>query len=686
MNYQFGKRPGFSFLGEGAVSLPCNPAQLPHVFTLFHEKENLLEEVKDDSGRVVYDRTVTETGCVWYAVVDNQIRVEIAITVGADEAVLTWQVDGETENMHLVTLRLEGMMAVEQTDASARIVLPNRGGRLIDPAVTQDGQTDHRYNWILDSFGSCAFAYTKGLSASVRVMSMDDMITSRVGGETPRRYAQLGLLLRHRYTVLDSSYRRAMGKTRENGCEDTVYPIAKSFTVGQGEVRFALTACEELPPESGWVPAALRIHRQLPGKRTQFYKGIMIYKLFVGSPTHGLQTTYRQMEDIVRTVYKCTGGVRQLVYIVGFQHGGHDDMYPDVKKFNTAPGSLEELTEIAKRLEKECNALISFHDNYDDAYMESPSFDANLIARDNTGHLLRGGVWNGKQAYWISLPQYAKGAGEKRLKDTFARYPFLHDSYHLDVLTASVFRLDFRLDDPAGRQRDLEARVALLNQFRDAGMDVTSEACGLPFLGVISYFWHMMRVPRNLYEGDQRVPVVPFLAHGKADYAGTHTDHPSEILDGLLYGGFYCNDVTAATPIKHLVDAAIMLFMPLDRIRNDSPASYQEKNGWKIIRYASGAEIAVNFETLQCRVDIDGQRFIENGTAMIPQENGDTLVYVSWEEPYLPVCMPCKAAVGQKIIAHPVSGKGADVSLTMEADGLPLELPVGVAYRIHVER
>ena len=59
------------------------------------------------------------------------------------------------------------------------------------------------------------------------------------------------------------------------------------------------------------------------------------------------------------------------------------------------------------------------------------------------------------------------------------------------MLTASVFRLDFRKDEPSCKEKDLEGRLEVLRQFRDMGIDVSSEALGAPFLGEISFFWHL---------------------------------------------------------------------------------------------------------------------------------------------------------------------------------------------------
>ena len=343
---------------------------------------------------------------------------------------------------------------------------------------------------------------------------------------------------------------------------------------------------------------------------------------------------------------------------------------------------MEKLAELVQDAQK-VNCLLSFHDNYDDAYACSPSWNSDDISRDHTGHLLRGGIWNGVQAYWNSMPYYACHHSEERIRRTLSLYPFLKESYHLDVLTASVFRIDFRAGGPTGKEDDLQARLQIVEQFRKQGLDVSSEACGLPFVGGISYFWHMQRVPRSLYEGDRRIPMAPFLAHGKADYGGTHTDCLHNILDGLLYGGFYCNDVTAATPIKELTDAYFMLQVPLNRLRDETACEYEEKNGWKIVRYASGAEIAIQFEEEACRVTIDGKRWIENGTAMLPGADESVVFYRCQEEPYEDVRWQSSCQAGTRFEASPVGTDDPILVLTASEDGsVPVDTPLGVAYRV----
>lgn len=681
--FTFSEKPGIACLNN---RLHGNIAGIPASYTVFYAESGRMEELTGDSPQVRCIREDTQLGVLWHVVLqgeaEKQIRLEIHAVVSQAKATFSLRVLSEAEGFYLVTVRLEGLAAVEAGDPQARVALPMHGGRLIDPAHVADGAIDHGYNWIRDSFGSCALAYTDGLTAVVRVHAMDDQLTSRVGDGENARYAQLGAVWRYRYTQLDVSYRRAK-RVEDTDCDNLQsYPVAQHFSIGTpGEITVELLQGPAMPVESGWVPGARHVFASLPNKPCDMYRGHMVYKVFVGSPADGLRTSYAQAAEILRQVHARTGGAQQILYIVGFQNEGHDDRYPDVFTPNTVPGSetaLHALIDEALAL----GSIVSFHDNYDDAYMESATFDEDIIARDNQGHLLRGGVWNGKQAYWISLPQYAGPRSEVRITRTLARYPFLCRTYHLDVLTASVFRVDFRQDAPAGKQADLQARKRLLRQFAVHGLDVSSEACGLPFVGAISYFWHMQRIPRCVYEGDRRIPMIPFLAHGKADYAGTHTDHPSEILDGLLYGGFFCNDITADTPIKTLTDAYFMLQAPLDALRDEAAVSYAEEGGWKQVTYESGASVAVNFETLECRVDIESRRWIENGTAMIPQADGSTLLYVAWEEPYSAVVYPCALKAGESCLAVPVGVDAETVTLTATEQGLPVDLPAGIAYRI----
>ena len=683
----FGCKPGMELLSAGGKTLQTNPAGAPGVWTIYLKESGEVRDYSDAD--IAYDVQTTEDGRVWRAALNagecGALRVAVQARVEKEKVSFEVFEEGENDEACVVTFRLNGLCAATTNDPDTRLALPAHGGRLIDPAITSDGQTDHRYNWILDSFGSFAVAYGKNVTALVRVLSMDDQLTSRVGQASGGRYAQMGALLRLRYTKNDVSYRKAKPRRDESLTEDAEFlPISECFKVqDRARVDVYVKNHPDVAPETGWTIGAQMLRDMLPGKRTDYYRDKMIYKIYVGSPNQPVATTYKRAGEIIRDVAARTGGAGQLAYIVGFQHEGHDNGYPDVYTPNVKPGTADELKALVEDA-GQYNAVVSFHDNFDDAYAQSPAWDRDDISRDSFGHLLRGGVWNGVQAYWNSMPYYADHKAEARVTRTMATYPYIKDTYHLDVLTASVFRIDFRKESPTGRQADLEGRKRIVECFRAHGLDVTSEACGLPFIGTISYFWHMQRVARPVYEGDTRIPMVPFMAHGKTDYAGSHATHPAEILDGLLYGAFYCNDVTATTPVKELTDAYFMLQAPLNLLRDDRAVSYETApDGWKIVNYASGARIAVQFEGLMCRVDIGGVRYVENGTAMIPKDEKTTLLYRAWEEPYDPVMWRCGLPEGTKLTAKAVGVSLPDETLTVDENGcVAVETPLGVAYEV----
>ena len=684
-----GEKPGIAALARADESarLAGNPAQRPNLFGIYHPESAELIEIADDASGVTCERTVEEGTVAWRMTLPafgETVNVVIRAEAQENGVRFTLAQVEETPHAHLVTVRLSGLAAATQQDADSRLAMPSHGGRLIDPARCADGQTDHRYNWILDSFGSAAVAYTSRMTAVVRIHLMDDQLTSMVGGQTGARYAQIGALLRRRYTKLDVSYRRAKPDRDPAAVEDAQELAHETdFLLGDAPyVTVELIAHDALAPQSGWTVGAAHVRDSLPGKRSDYYKDKMVYKIFVGAPHKPVSTSLAQIRRIVSDVAARTGNAGQLPYLVGFQHGGHDDAYPDVFTLNPALESVESLQQLVEEA-RGINCYISFHDNYDDAYPTSPSWDAEDISRDHTGHLLRGGVWNGVQCYWNSMPYYAKHKAEARIRRTLEAYPFLKDTYHLDVLTASVFRTDFRGGAAAGKQEDLKARLEIVECFRRHGYDVSSEACGLPFVGSISYFWHMQRVPRALYPGDSRIPMVTFLVHGKADYAGTHTDSLHGILDGLLYGGFYANDVTAATPIKELTDAYFMVQAPLNLLRDDVAVAYEEEGGWKTVRYTSGAQVEVNFETEECRVTVNGVRLIENASAMLPQPDGSTMLYRAYEEPYEDVRWHTGLAPGTSLTAVPVGVEEEIRTFQVDEDGcIAIDTTPGVAYRV----
>jgi hypothetical protein len=661
---------------------PLNGGVLPNLVIYNHDDQKIITDSNDYC--VSYTLRADHASIDYFGEASNQIGAvtfRISFTLQDGALNLSWECL-EEKGLDLVTITYPGLISICASDPSARLALTTRGGRLINPAICLPGSYEHRYNWVNDSFSSCAVLYNRDLTAVVSLSSLDDLLLSHVDDTAQGRTASIGLTFRHRYTRNDPSYHRRRSNMNElDPVNQRYYPVADHFSPHHtSSASIKLYKQHAADPEQGWVFGMKQIYNKLPPKRSLLYKDAFIYKVFIGNPGQPLQTSFAQTLDMIKAIYERIGHARQICYLVGFQHQGHDSMYPDVFIVNEQAGGRDGLLRLVREAES-YNAWVSLHDNFDDAYRQSPMWDELDIAVANNGHLLQGGIWNGVQAYWISLPYYAAVKSRLRIKRTLREYP-IKRTYHLDVLTASVFRLDFRRDAPKGKDDDLAARLDVVRQFRENGIDITSEACGQPFIGEISYFWHMPRVPRPIYKGDQRIPAIPFLIHGKADYAGSSVDGTG-IMDALLYAAFYAKDITAATPLKQLTDAYYMIQVPLNQLRDEEAVDYTELAGYKQITYASGSIVRVNFESGEYEVIIEGRTWIKNGTAFFPTADGTSIVYVAHADACeTPLFDLPEMYLGKTILCQPLDETCAAIPLDQENNQISFCLPPGVAYRI----
>lgn len=671
------------YSGEGILGLAGGD---PPVVTLYDSSERKLLESGRNFDICYYgfpeDASVLYIGHI--SMPQGEVRFDICFRLEGGRFSIQWKCVQE-KGLELVSIAFTRFISTVGSDPTGRLALTARGGRLVEPAACCPGRFEHRFNWIMDSFCGCSVMYNRDVTAVVRLNSQDDTLYSQVADSQIGKYAALGVSFRHRYTVADNPYRKvvSVGPLSCDPADAATYPVAESFTVHPSSTLDIFLYRRQSDPETGWVFGMKRLCALFPPKQTGIYRDRFVSKIYLGNLGNPKVTTFEQALDIIKSVWERTGGAKQICYLVGFQHDGHDSMYPDVFTANEKAGGMEKLLWLMREA-GQFDAIVSFHDNYDDAYRQSPMWDENDIAVDNTGHLLKGGCWNGIQAYWNSLPQYSAAKSRARIERTLAQYP-LHTTYHLDVLTASVFRLDFRAAAPMGKDDDLAARLKVIRQFRERGVDVSSEACGQPFMGEISYFWHMLRVPQAVYEGDRRIPAAPFLIHGKADYAGSQADGRG-ILDGLLYAAYYCGDVTAETPIKLLTDAFYLLFAPLNRLRDEEAVGYAEFSGCKKVTYSSGSSVQVNFESGEYEAVIDGRAWVRNGTAFIPWKNGRYIAYVACEDEFsTPVFELPEGWEGGTTHCRPLLGSGPEVCLQPEDGKLTFCLPIGVAYSVMAE-
>ena len=109
--------------------------------------------------------------------------------------------------------------------------------------------------------------------------------------------------------------------------------------------------------------------RQFPEAHT-IYKTHLIWKM--GNSFHSCRNkvwsdtgwippvvTFNETLEWIRQLHVISGGMPQIVYLVGWQGTGHDTLYPSVDVVNEALGTREDLYRLAREAKAKYDATIS---------------------------------------------------------------------------------------------------------------------------------------------------------------------------------------------------------------------------------------------------------------------------------------------------------------------------------------
>jgi hypothetical protein len=191
--------------------------------------------------------------------------------------------------------------------------------------------------------------------------------------------------------------------------------------------------------------------------------------------------TFSDMMEIIRQIDQMTPGLPKINYLVGWQYQGHDSKYPAWHEVNEAlktAGDKSALESLLRLFDEgfKYNTTVSLHINMYDAYISSPlwqTYCANgLIALEEGGLMIKGGVYNGLQAYAVSYKnEWDSGFAKKRIDELCAMIPLVRaGTVHIDA---------FHCHADAGHGYTMveavEARNKIFRYWRNLGIDVTSE-------------------------------------------------------------------------------------------------------------------------------------------------------------------------------------------------------------------
>ena len=166
---------------------------------------------------------------------------------------------------------------------------------------------------------------------------------------------------------------------------------------------------------------------------------------------------------------------RVLFTIGGWIHRGYDNQHPDI--LPTAPecGGDAAFADCARRVMR-LGYLFCLHDNYQDIYRDSPSWNEKLIMKTRDGQLARGGHWAGGLAF-LTCSQMALDLAKRPQNLMAVKKLCGANAYFIDTTYAAGLQECFDPAHPLTRADDLKWKQALSDYAREV-FGIFGSECG----------------------------------------------------------------------------------------------------------------------------------------------------------------------------------------------------------------
>lgn len=361
-------------------------------------------------------------------------------------------------------------------------------------------------------------------------------------------------------------------KAIDSSGAEHILPISEAVITiktkdASGGVTVAIVENGKVIPKEGGVASieavVTRNGRELKAATdvvvTPFYRDYhqtLVLKLFMGmegDPVERLQTTpmfqkphdvlctFEEALEVIRKTDNLTRGIPKIIYLVGWQKGGHDHGYPAWSDVNPRLKRPQDATALDSlrwliREGRKHNTTVSLHLNMTDAYEQSPLWSEyvakDCLAKDESGKLYTRGIqMKGEPMYTVVYPkEWAAGLAQRRIDRLIEMVPELKEGHtiHIDVFIAQ---------DEGGKPlspwhakpengglspgKYVETQRQIFHYWRDRGFDVTGEGIfwahppGEGFTGLQAMsWWYFCDTPYQL-----RIP-ESLMARGRTDRGG----------------------------------------------------------------------------------------------------------------------------------------------------------------------
>lgn len=230
-----------------------------------------------------------------------------------------------------------------------------------------------------------------------------------------------------------------------------------------------------------------------------------------------------------------------LFTIGGWIRRGYDNQHPDI--LPTAPecGGDAAFADCARRVMK-LGYLFCLHDNYQDIYRDSPSWDEKYVMKTPDGKLAKGGHWAGGTAY-LTCSKMALELAQRPQNLSAVKQLSEANSYFIDTTYAAGLQECFDPHHPLTRADDMRWKQALSDYARSV-FGVFGSECGrewaLPhsdffegLTGVSGTYYHDAKLPARL--GASVIPLFELVYRDGIAMYGKYGYDPDRAAEYVLH-------------------------------------------------------------------------------------------------------------------------------------------------------
>jgi hypothetical protein len=164
-----------------------------------------------------------------------------------------------------------------------------------------------------------------------------------------------------------------------------------------------------------------------------------------------------------------------LFLMGGWIHRGYDNQHPDILPAAPECGGNEAFAECVKRIRK-LGYVVGLHDNYQDMYRDSPSWDEKYLMRTRAGELARGGRWAGGRAY-LTCSKMAVELAKRPQNLPAVQQLTGADAYFIDTTYAAGLMECFDRAHPLTRWDDMKWKQVISDYAREL-FGIFGSECG----------------------------------------------------------------------------------------------------------------------------------------------------------------------------------------------------------------